>query len=80
MKITRGSTTDTVVLTNDTAVSNTDIDPDNGNFTVLVDTNDDRTFDFGQYLYFYAGTLRGVLINLKTDRVVEDPDGGRPRA
>jgi hypothetical protein len=71
MKITRGSTTDTVVLTNDTAVSNTDIDPDNGNFTVLVDTNDDRTFDFGQYLYFYAGKLRGVLINLKTDRVVD---------
>ncbi|MGZ8624028.1 MAG: hypothetical protein ACXWYQ_07690 [Actinomycetota bacterium] len=71
MKITRGATTDTVVLTNDTAVSNTDIDPDNGNFTVLVDTNDDQTFDFGQYLYFYAGKLRGVLINLKTDRVVD---------
>jgi hypothetical protein len=71
MKITRGGTKDTIVLTNDTAVSNTDIDPDNGNFTVLIDTNDDQTFDFGQYVYFYAGKLRGVLINLKTDRVVD---------
>ena len=71
MKITRGGTKDTVVLTNDTAVSNTDIDPDNGNFAVLIDTNDDQTFDFGQYVYFSAGKLRGVLINLKTDRVVD---------
>ena len=71
MKITRGGTKDTIVFTNDTAVSNTDIDPDNGNFAVLIDTNDDRTFDFGQYVYFYAGKLRGVLVNLATNRVVD---------
>jgi hypothetical protein len=71
MKITRGGSKDTIVLTNDTPVSNADIDPDNGNFTVLIDTDDDRTFDFGQYLYVYAGKLRGVLIALKTDRVVD---------
>jgi len=71
MKITRGGTKDTVVFTNDTAVANADIDPDNGNFAVLIDTNDDRTFDFGQYVYFYAGKMRGVLLNLSTNRVVD---------
>jgi hypothetical protein len=71
MKITRGSTKDTIVFTNDTAVSNTDIDPANGNFAVLIDTNDNRKFDFGQYVYFYAGKLRGVLVNLATNRVVD---------
>jgi hypothetical protein len=71
MKITRGGTKDTVVFTNDTAVSNADIDPDNGNFAVLIDRNDDRTFDFGQYVYFYAGKLRGVLVNLRTNRAVD---------
>ena len=71
MKITRGGTKDTIVFTNDTAVSNADIDPDNGNFAVLIDTNDNEKFDFGQYVYFYAGKLRGVLVNLRTDRVVD---------
>ncbi|HEY8019102.1 MAG TPA: hypothetical protein VIG53_06345 [Actinomycetota bacterium] len=71
MKITRGGAKDTIVFTNDTAVSNTDIDPDNGNFAVLIDRNDDRTFDFGQYVYFYAGKLRGVLVNLRTNRAVD---------
>ena len=70
-KITRGGSKDTVVFTNDTAVANTDIDPDNGNFAVLIDTNDDRTFDYGQYVYFYAGKMRGVLLNLSTNRVVD---------
>jgi hypothetical protein len=71
MKITRGKGNDTIVFSNHGAVSNTAIDPDNGNFAILVDTNDDRNYDFGQYVFFAAGKLRGVLVNLETSHVVD---------
>ncbi|MEO8477249.1 MAG: hypothetical protein ABI572_09385 [Actinomycetota bacterium] len=72
MKISRGRTKDTISLTAIRPVSNADIDPnDGGNFAVLIDVNDNRKFDYGQYVYFYAGKLRGVLVNLATSNVVD---------
>ncbi len=72
MKISRGRTKDTISLTAVRPVLNADIDPnDAGNFAVLIDVNDNRKFDYGQYVYFYAGKLRGVLVNLATNNVVD---------
>jgi hypothetical protein len=71
MKITRGKAQDTVVFTTIGPVSNADIDPANGNFAVLIDNNDDRRYDYAQYIFFQARKLRGVVVNLKTDRVVD---------
>jgi hypothetical protein len=71
MKITRGGSKDTIVFTNDTPVTNAQIDPNDGNFAILFDTNDNRKYDYGQYVYYYRGKLRGVLVNLSTQRVVD---------
>jgi hypothetical protein len=71
MKITRGKGNDTIVFSNHGGVSNTAIDPDNGNFAILIDTNDDRNYDFGQYVFFASGKLRGLLVNLHTNHVVD---------
>ena len=71
MKISRGKAKDTIAFSTHDPVSNTAIDPENGNFAVLIDTNDDRKYDFGQYVFFAAGRIRGLLVNLRTDRVVD---------
>jgi len=72
MKITRGGSKDTIVFTNDTPVTNAQIDPtQGGNFAILFDTNDNRKYDYGQYVYYYRGKLRGVLVKLSTNRVVD---------
>jgi hypothetical protein len=71
MKITRGKGNDTIVFSNHGGVSNTAIDPDNGNFAILIDTNDDRNYDFGQYVFFAWGKLRGLLVNLRTNHIVD---------
>jgi len=70
MKISRGKSKDTISFSTYDAVWNAAIDHGNGNFAVLIDTNDDRTYDFGQYVFFAAGRLRGILVNLRTDRLV----------
>ncbi len=47
MKISRGKAKDTIAFSTYDAVSNAAIDGD-GNFAVLIDTNNDRRYDFGQ--------------------------------
>ncbi len=71
MRIARGKSKDTLAFSTHDAVSNADIDPDDGNFAVLIDINEDDRFDFGQYLFFAGGRLRGVLLDLRTSRVVD---------
>ena len=70
MKVSRGKAKDTIAFSTYDAVSNAAIDGD-GNFAVLIDTNNDRRYDFGQYVFFAAGRLRGLLVNLRTDRIVD---------
>ena len=71
MKLTRGKQQDTISFTTLGRVSNAAIDPKNGNFAVLIDNNDNRKFDFAQYVFFSKGKIRGLLYNLKTDRTVD---------
>jgi hypothetical protein len=71
MRIARGKSKDTLTFSTHDAVSNAAIDPDDGNFAVLIDINEDDRFDFGQYLFFAGGRLRGVLLDLRTSRVVD---------
>ncbi|HEX7247383.1 MAG TPA: hypothetical protein VF351_04710 [Actinomycetota bacterium] len=71
MKISRGKSKDTLAFSTHDPVSNASIDPDNGNFVALIDTNQDDRFDFGQYVFFASGRLRGVLLDLRTSRVVD---------
>jgi hypothetical protein len=71
MRIERGRVKDTLTFSTHDAVSTTAIDPDNGNFAVLIDRNDDRTYEYGQYVFFAAGRVRGVLVNLRSDRVID---------
>ena len=71
MKISRGKSNDTVAFSAHGAVSNTAIDPSNGNFVILIDVNDDRDYDYGQYVFFAAGKLRGTLVNLATNNLVD---------
>jgi hypothetical protein len=71
MRIERGRVKDTLTFSTHDAVSTMAIDPDNGNFAVLIDRNDDRTYEYGQYVFFAAGRVRGVLVNLRSDRVID---------
>ena len=71
MKLTRGKKQDTISFTTLGPVSNAAIDPHNGNFAILIDNNDNRKYDFAQYVFFAGGKLRGVLYNLKTERTVD---------
>lgn len=71
MRIERGRVKDTLTFSTHDAVSTTAIDPENGNFAVLIDKNDDRTYEYGQYVFFAAGRIRGVLVNLRSDRVID---------
>jgi hypothetical protein len=71
MRIARGRTKDAISFSTHDAVSNAAIEVSTANFAVLIDTNDDRDFEFGQYVFFAAGHIRGVLFNLRSDRVVD---------
>ena len=71
MRIERGRVKDTVTFSTHDAVSTTAIDPENGNFVILIDRNDDRRYEYGQYVFFAAGRIRGVLVNLRSDRVID---------
>ena len=71
MRISRGKSNDTVAFAAHGAVSNTAIDPSNGNFAILIDINDDRDYDYGQYVFFAAGKLRGTLVNLNTNNLID---------
>ncbi|HVD69576.1 MAG TPA: hypothetical protein VNG34_01830, partial [Actinomycetota bacterium] len=71
MKISRGKTKDTVAFSARESVSNTALDPSNGNFAILIDVNDDREYDYGQYVFFAAGKLRGTLVNLSTNNLID---------
>jgi hypothetical protein len=51
MRISRGKAKDTIAFATFDPVSNTAIDPENGNFAVLIDTDNDRDYDFGQYVF-----------------------------
>jgi hypothetical protein len=70
-KISRGKTKDSILFTAFGPVSNADIDPDNGNWAVLIDTNNDKDFDYAQYVFFAAGKLRGVLVKLPSGNLVD---------
>ena len=52
-------------------VSNRDIDPDNGNLAVLIDRNDNKRYDFAQYIFFAGGRIRGVLVDLPSGRPID---------
>jgi hypothetical protein len=73
MKISRGKTQDTVTFSTIGPVTNSDLDPNhgNGNFVILIDTNDDQEYEYGQYLFYAAGKLRGVLVRLRGNNVVD---------
>ncbi len=71
MKLTRGKKQDTISFTTIGSVSNAAIDPNNGNFAILIDNNDNRKFDFAQYVFFAGGKIRGLLYNLKTNHTVD---------
>ncbi len=70
VRVARGTTKDLLTWGTRGRVSNTQLNPKNGNFAVGIDTNDDRRYDFFQYAFFAAGRLRGVLVNSHTRRVV----------
>jgi hypothetical protein len=71
MTITRGEKNDTLQFSARSSVSNKAINPKNGNFAILIDRNDNGKYDFGQYVFFAAGKIRGLLVNLQTNRVVD---------
>lgn len=71
LRISRGGSKDTLAFSTYDPVSNASIDPDNGNFAIAFDINQDDRFDFGQYVFFQSGRLRGVLVDLRTNRVVD---------
>jgi hypothetical protein len=71
MKITRGGKSDAVSITAQERVDNDSIKPENGNFAILIDTNDNRKYDFGQYLFFSGNHLHAVLVNLRTNNTVD---------
>lgn len=72
MRIARGKHQDTIWFTTFGPVGNSAIDPHNGNFAVLIDTNDDRKFDYGLYV-FYSRRLRGLLVKGARHRVGKAP-------
>ena len=71
MKLTRGKKQDTISFTTIESVPNAAIDPNNGNFAILIDNNDNRKFDFAQYVFFAGGRIRGLLYNLKTNHTID---------
>ena len=71
MKITRGRGKDTIVMTTFGGVSNRDIDPVNGNLAVLIDRNDNKRYDYAQYIFFAGGRIRGVLVDLPSGRPID---------
>lgn len=71
MKLTRGKKQDTISFTTIESVPNAAIDPNNGNFAILIDNNDNRKFDFAQYVFFAGGKIRGLLYNLRTDHTID---------
>ena len=71
MKISRGKTKDTVAFTGRGPISNGDLDINDGNLLILIDTNDAPPFEYGQYVFFAGGKLRGVLVNLGTNNIVD---------
>lgn len=70
LKLTRGKRKDSLVWSTIGRVANAQLNPKDGNFAVGFDTNDDKRYDYFQYLFFAAGRLRGLLVNIKTGRVV----------
>jgi hypothetical protein len=70
-KISRGKTKDTVALTGRGPISNQDLDINDGNLLILIDTNDAPPFEYGQYVFYAGGKLRGVLVNLGTNNIVD---------
>ena len=71
MKISRGKTKDTVAFTGRGPISNGDLDINDGNLLILIDTNDAPPFEYGQYVFYAGGKLRGVLVNLGTNNIVD---------
>jgi hypothetical protein len=71
MKISRGKSNDTVMIVARADVPNADIDINDGNLAILFDTNNDRRYEYGQYIFFAAGKLRGILVNLANDNIID---------
>jgi hypothetical protein len=71
MKISRGKTKDTVAFMGRGPISNGDLDINDGNLLILIDTNDAPPFEYGQYVFYAGGKLRGVLVNLGTNNIVD---------
>ena len=70
-RISRGKTKDTVSFTGRGPISNGDLDINDGNLLILIDTNDAPPFEYGQYVFYAGGKLRGVLVNLGTNNIVD---------
>ncbi len=61
-QVTRGGSKDLLTWGSRHLVSNKQLDPQNGNFAVAIDTDNNGHFDFYQYAFFAAGRMRGVLV------------------
>lgn len=70
IRLVRGKRNDLLQWSTIDPVSNAAIDPDNGNFAIAFDVNDNQKYDYLQYVYYAGGRVRGVLVNVHTHRLV----------
>jgi hypothetical protein len=70
--ITQGARSkDSVRFSTHERVANKTIVPPRGNFAVLINTNDSPRFEYGQYVFYASGRVRGILVLLKTGKIVD---------
>jgi hypothetical protein len=71
MRAERGGSQDEIRLVTQQGVTNADLDVDDGNFAILIDTNDNERYDYAQYVFFASGKLRAILVKLSTGRIAD---------
>jgi hypothetical protein len=71
MRITRGDGFDLVRIETIGRFSDAQIDVERGNFAVLIDIDDDRTYDYGLYVFTVRNRLRGVLAKVPSGRFID---------
>jgi hypothetical protein len=70
LTITRGRSQDVLTFKTQTKVTNAQLDPNDGNFAILIDGNDNQKYDFAEYVFYASGKLRNVLVNLSTNKAI----------
>lgn len=71
MRAERGGAQDEIRFVTQQNVTNAHIDPEDGNFAVLIDTNDNERYDYAQYILYASGKLRAILVKLSTGRIAD---------